>query len=249
MVDDTAITQANEIIDTFGVANAINGVYYDINGVWLGEAEKNTTNKVYIVDSVEKNEKGKVINALNIRPLSIDTKEFKKMAATVYGESSATYMKVISDELKKEMCAIAMVHKKNKIAFGATSAKAKEYKRLTPTQINRSPFKLASNAAVINAYLGGKDWSYGAVMWDGKEQAIFDTDDEHTKLGEISIELHMNTMGWEISDEHYSKWKKNIGDEFKAPQVKKAVSGKHKDKITLLSTAVYCRSIFWKYHE
>lgn len=27
-------------------------------------------------------------------------------------------------------------------------------------------------------------------------------------------------MGWKISDEHYEKWKKNVGKSFKAPQIR-----------------------------
>ena len=56
-------------------------------------------------------------------------------------------------------------------------------------------------------------------------------------------ELHMNTMGWKISDEHYSLWKANVGGRFKAPQEKKAVAGKLKGEMGLRSTAVYCRTI------
>ena len=59
-------------------------------------------------------------------------------------------------------------------------------------------------------------------------------------------ELHMNTMGWKISDEHYSLWKANVGERFKAPQEKKAVAGKLKGEMGLRSTAVYCRTIFWE---
>lgn len=58
-------------------------------------------------------------------------------------------------------------------------------------------------------------------------------------------ELHMNTMGWTISDTHYEKWKNNIGKRFKAPKVKKAVVGDNKGQTRLVSTAVYCYTIFW----
>ena len=36
------------------------------------------------------------------------------------------------------------------------------------------------------------------------------------------LEIHMNTMGWKISNEHYAKWKKNVGKSFKAPQTRVA---------------------------
>lgn len=56
----------------------------------------------------------------------------------------------------------------------------------------------------------------------------------------------MNTMGWNISDEHYAKWKQNIGKSFVAPQVKAAVVGPNKGDIRFNSTAVYLQTIFWK---
>ena len=92
--------------------------------------------------------------------------------------------------------------------------------------------------------MGGFDYSYGATQWDGAEQALYPvTEDDGHKDG---YELHMNTMGWKISDEHYRKWSDNIGDGFKAPQEKKATVGPNKGKIRLRSTAVYNGTIFWK---
>ena len=61
-------------------------------------------------------------------------------------------------------------------------------------------------AAEINALLGGRDYSNGATMWDGAEQAQFSLDDTRRSTGRF--EIHMNTMGWKISNEHYAKWKK-----------------------------------------
>lgn len=68
------------------------------------------------------------------------------------------------------------------------------------------------------------------------------------------LEIHMNTMGWEISNEHYAKWKKNVGKSFKAPQTRVApinLGGEKKrnmnaGKTRLKSTVVYGRTIFWK---
>lgn len=56
----------------------------------------------------------------------------------------------------------------------------------------------------------------------------------------------MNDSGWKMSDEHYAKWKKNVGKIFKAPQVRTATVGVNKGKIRLVSVAVYARSVFWK---
>ena len=82
-------------------------------------------------------------------------------------------------------------------------------------------------------------------MWDGAEQAQFSLDDTRRSTGRF--EIHMNTMGWKISNEHYAKWKKNVGKSFKAPQTRVAsmyLGGEKKrnmnaGKTRLKSTAVY----------
>ncbi|OJU73756.1 MAG: hypothetical protein BGO09_05505 [Bacteroidetes bacterium 47-18] len=89
-------------------------------------------------------------------------------------------------------------------------------------------------------------------MWDGKEQAIFpaSNNERSVKYGNRSFELQMNTMGWDIKDEHYQTWKRNIGSGFSAPQRKAAPDNfgnyKNKGKMKLKSTAVYGETIFWK---
>lgn len=110
-----------------------------------------------------------------------------------------------------------------------------------------------ANWAIINARTGGKDYSNKAKMWDGAEQAIFPASNNNrsVKHGKQSFELHMNTMGWDISDEHYRIWKNNVGAAFKAPQKKAAPDNfgnyKNKGKMKLKSTAVYGKTIFWTY--
>lgn len=84
-------------------------------------------------------------------------------------------------------------------------------------------------------------------MWDGAEQAMFPTSNKERSSN--NWEIHMNTMGWTISDEHYEKWKKNVGKAFIAPQHYPAQNNyggyKNKGKMRLKSTAVYNRTIFW----
>ena len=72
------------------------------------------------------------------------------------------------------------------------------------------------------------------------------------------FEIHMNTMGWIVSKDHYNKWKKNVGNSFVAPAQRIAPMNlydinTHKwyknpngGKTRLISTAVYGRTIFWK---
>lgn len=92
-------------------------------------------------------------------------------------------------------------------------------------------------------------------MWDGAEQAMYSPDNYRSHDG---FEMHMNTMGWNISRAHYEKWKQNIGKSFKAPQVRRAPKSLYNErtrkmepnfnggKIRLVSTAVYGRTIFWR---
>ena len=218
------------------------GDYYTRDGKWVGR-DKWNDNKVYICDG--KDDKG---NFLNAQELKITHSAFRKKAATVYGESSAYRYSgnTIPDDLKYEMYAIASVLERNGKAYGANSQKAKDFLNKTPEKNNRNNFRVTANAAVINALLGGFDYSYGATQWDGAEQALYPvTEDDGHKDG---YELHINTMGWKITDEHYRKWSDNIGDGFKAPQEKKATVGPNKGKIRLRSTAVYNGTIFWKSH-
>ncbi|HBL32444.1 MAG TPA: hypothetical protein DDZ96_01320 [Porphyromonadaceae bacterium] len=167
------------------------GDYYNRNGYWLGR-DKFDDNKVYLADAVNKDAKGLVTEATNKQELSISHDDFRKQAATVYAESSAYKKSTVSDNLQKEMYSIASIYQRNNIAYGADAPKSKEYLSLTPEKINESSFKTTSNAAVINALTGGFDYSFGANMWDAREQALF----------------------------HYATWKANIGKNFRAPQIK-----------------------------
>jgi len=237
----------NNPINRVDPTGALDGDYYDTDGNHLGN-DRIDDKKVYVVSSVTKNDKGVVTGAENRTDLGITHTEFRKQASTVYGESSAYKLSSVTDNLKKEMFAIASVHQKNSLAFGANSDKAKEYLALTPSAINKSKFKTTANAAVINAVTGGFDYSYGATMWDGREQALFPSTDNRRSTGKF--ELHMNTMGWNISDAHFKTWKSNVGSSFKAPQQKSAPANfgnyQNKGKMRLNSTAVYGETIFWK---
>jgi hypothetical protein len=108
-------------------------------------------------------------------------------------------------------------------------------------------------AGVIFSLTSDSDTSNGATMWDGAEQASFEETNDKYSTG--SFEIHMNTMGWTISDEHYEKWKKGVeklGGSFKIPQEKYNPGKNPKNKystagtIALESTAVYLGTIFWK---
>ena len=216
------------------------GDYYTYDGKWVGK-DKSIDQKVYACDGI-----GKDGNFINAKDLGITHSTFRKKAATIYGESSAYCYggNTVPAELKNEMYAIASVHERNAMAYGANSDQAQNFLANTPQQNNKNNFRVTANAAVINALVGGPDFSYGATQWDGMEQAKYSVTEDRCRLD--GFELHMNTMGWTISDEHYGKWKNNVGKSFKAPQEKRAVAGINKGKIRLASTAVYCGTIFWK---
>lgn len=231
------------------------GDYYDKNGTHLG-SDGIDDNKVYTADNVTKNDQGLVTAAANSKELNMTHTQFQSKAATVYGESSAFKTNGATEELKKEMFAIASVHARNNTAYGATSDQAKLF---TSTDIDaRNGTKMqVANAAIINAATGGFDYSFGASNWDGIEQANFAASD--TRYSNGRFELHKNTIGWSISDEHYGSWKSyatSNGYGFKAPQVSKSVEGTYhrgprdihiRGGLTgFKSTAVYGGTIFWK---
>ncbi len=232
------------------------GDYYKTDGKHLGSDGINDK-KVYIADDVTKNEKGVVTGAKNSVELSIKHDKFQKMAATVFGESSAYKTKGKTAELKKEMFAIASVHQRNKLAYGANSDQADLFNSTNIDARNDTKMQIA-NAAVINALTGGFDYSYGATNWDGIEQAAFKP--SNTKYSNGRFEIHKNTIGWNISDDHYDKWKeyaKSKGYAFHAPKVSATIEGTyHRNKKLNIhirggqtgfkSTAVYGGTIFWK---
>lgn len=235
-------------IDPAG-ANA--GDYYSKDGTHLGNDDIDD-DKVYSAESVSKDANGVVTGATGQADLGITHTEFRNQASTVYRESSAYKMNTVTDDLKKEMFSIGSVHLNNKEVYGDKSDKAKEYRALTPSQINGSKFKTTANAAVINAQTGGFDFSFGATNWDSAEQGLFPASNNNKSVlhNGKSFELHMNTMGWKISDSHYSSWKSNVGSGFKSPQEKAAPANfgnyQNKGKMRLNSTAVYGGTIFWK---
>ena len=231
------------------LGTTVNGDYYNKNGTWLGTDNKND-GYVYYANSVVKNKNGIIISSKDKIKLKVTHSQFRKMAATIYSESSAYKANKLTEELKKEMFGIASVHYyyPEHHAYGANSPKANEYLNMDPESINNNKFKKTANAAIINAQIDGTDYSNHASNWDGRDQALtsIDNHDKSVMINRKSIELHMNTMGWTMSDEHYEQWKKAVGDDFKAPKRKMARVGDNQGKIKFKSTAVYGETVFWK---
>ena len=218
-----------------------NGYYFHK----LGEFDKQITNgtgdknTVYIYDV--KNINGTYVG---LKKFPISYSELVTKAKTVYGESSAYKINGITDELSREMFAIASVHEKNRKAYGGTSEQARLFANTQPDKRNKTKMQLAI-AAVINAQLGGHDYSNGATHWDGSEQATaFPIG--FTGASNGKFEAHRNTWGWEISQEHYDKWKRFIGRNFvDVGRIHPATIGRNKGKIRAFSRAVYNGTIFW----
>ena len=235
------------------------GDYYTNEGVWLGSDQKKD-NVVYTDSGVHqsKNKNGSMVNVFeNPRKLSISHSKFISQSSTVYGESSAYRVRdkksEPSEDLKKEMYAIASVHQRNSKAYGISSEPTKDFRSKSAKERNDLPLMRTAIATEINALKNGIDYGYGATMWDGAEQAQFSENEQRKSNGHF--EIHMNTMGWNISPKHYAQWKNNIGKSFKAPMIraardsfynsvtKKSIPNPIAGKVLLQSTAVYGRTM------
>lgn len=231
---------------TYLISNSIEGApIYTIDGEYLGSNQKTSKSD----DSAFLGEKDNQGGFKNLKKLTGNHTEFIKKASIVYGESSA-YKSKMTDDLRKEMFAIASVLERNSIAFGVNSELAKKFRSTSKEKRNGIKMQYAI-ASEINVLTNGFDYSYGADAWDGQEQAMFSSTDYRFSTG--TFELHKNTLGWEISDEHYKIWAKNIGKHFDAPQLsftpytdKKFNKYYKEGRINLKSTAVYNKTIFWK---
>lgn len=233
------------------------GNFYDkMTGLYLGTRGAKPGEKVYAATSgkITKNSNGyNQVELSEIEDLKTTHRQFQSDASTVYGESSSFSPKWKgTDELAFEMAAIAYIYTyRNRVAFGINSAKAIEYRN---TNIyNRTGDKQKASWSLINAIRGGNDYSNGASYWDGPEQGQFPASvttlhppANPKNKSQKNWRLHMNELGWQISDADYKKWKKNVGSLIVAPQVRIATVGINKGKIKYISTAVYARSIFWK---
>jgi RHS repeat-associated protein len=241
------------LIDPDGTS--VYGDYYKKDGSYL-ESDGINDNKVYVADGMKKveikNDQGEVTGTKNefsnAKELSITHSAFQKQAATVYAESSIGY----GIQSKEEMFAIASVHQRNKIAFGASAPLAKKF--LNTDIDERGGAMQTANAAIINAFTGGVDYSKGAVQWDGAEQAMVPKANLNLPSNGHFI-YKMNVMGWSMTDEHYSSWKGAVeskfgSGKFTVPHQKVATYNyggmKNEGKIRLQSTAQYGLTIFWK---
>lgn len=225
------------------------GDYYDSAGNWLFNDTKND-DKVYVVP-VRTGANGETdYDINNRRDLGITHTEFLRRASTVFGESSSPYYPYGGrdfGELVSEMLGIAYVHENNKTAYGANNPQADAFRNTSNSERNATNMSVAIFAVISVITKAFSDPSNGATHWDGAEQAQYPASDTRGSTGgRRSFEIHMNTIGWSISNEHYQKWKENVGSSFKAPQYREATIGRNKGKVRFISTAVWAKTIFWK---
>lgn len=165
-------------------------IYYESDGNYLGGDESSqkvilTTKTKY--DNAKKNKKWSSINItiLKLFDTNITHTDFLKFAGIVNGEATHYNAKdtgISHDELKKERYAFGNVvvnymkskniKKISSIPKGFTYAKDDEtaaYKELTnsKSEDRSNEWIKASIYAIINAISGGKDYSNGALQWDG----------------------------------------------------------------------------------
>lgn len=246
------------------VIEYVNGYFYvEDTGAYAGK--RGNCEDCYVLNkgvNITNNLENAEYTNQEVKNINIQHENLKKKAATIYGESSAYLYGKTSKAANDEIFAIAEVFKINNKAYGAKSELAKIFLANTDKLNNDYESRKAAYAAIIyiEPLTNPKKYSNGATHWDGQEQAIYNTDKKGVtkkslikEEGEFTddstksrFELHMNTWGWYIKDEHYLTWKTNIGTAFKAPQKKKATYGINKGKICALSTAVYNKTIFWK---
>lgn len=249
MTNPFSFSNSNEFQNSegnrFEVRILNNGYYFNYDGTFEesvfideGLGDKNDVYACKLSDDKD---------IIDIKKLDIKYLKFIENASTAFAESSFPYLEINDINLSREMFSIASIHHNypNETAFATKKEEAINFRAKTLEQRNKTKMQIAISA-VINALIGGKDYSNGAHNWDGKEQAQYPvTDDRIRDLDEKYI-IHMNTRGWKILDDHYDKWKKAIGSSFKAPKIKYSPSGVNKGKITYESTAVWGRTIFWK---
>ena len=227
--------------------------YFSSNGLFLGHIGK--SQEVWTADKVDskiiKNADGssKTIDIpVNPQNLNVMYPDFIKSSSIVYGESSHT-----SDKEANSIAAI-YISGRNKLSYAVKRHLAVSFRNTNDEARNvNSPTGRAMQQAIKSVidYHNGIDYSNGADAWDGEDQAIFNGSDDRFSTGKY--ELHMNTEGWKISDKDFNSWKAAIGKRFKAPQIKYAPGNykgyKNAGKISLISTAQYGKSIFWKVLE
>ncbi|WP_294236244.1 hypothetical protein [Chryseobacterium sp. sg2396] len=234
--------------ESTNVLENTNGNFYDYDGLFLSKVtgKKNGLNTdVYVCE-----EKGDRENTfIGAKKLNTTYSAFINHASTAYGESSVAYNVVD----KYEIFAIASVHKRNKVAYGVNSDFAVKFRNLTDVQRSQKIAMKYAIAGEINALLDGTDYSNGAKQWDGAEQTHLPVDKDISSNGRFMFKV--NVMGWDITDELYSSWKKVVSNKFgvtyfNVPQRKFAVSNykgmTNKNKIRLKSVAQYGLTMFWK---
>ncbi|PLK42106.1 RHS repeat domain-containing protein [Emticicia sp. TH156] len=157
-------------------------------------------------------------------------KAFQKLAAVTYAESSER----LNSQEEKNGIASASVNNNNARGPNASLSKTlgeisnatfdgnanySDYMDSSPSERNSNSQMTASNKAAINALTGGKDYSNGAIGWDGRD-----------------LRTNSHRAGLNISDPSHDIFK--VGD-------RPLPNGKY----TRQTTAAYGQTVFMKIHK
>ncbi len=225
------------------------GDYYKKDGTHLG-SDGQTDNRVYTAESVTKNESGDVIDAKNKKELSVTHSTLKAFAGTVIGESSGN---------KTESYAIASAIKNLSDYQGTSiletiSKPNAMYGYGTPYDGKNGEHSME---AAINALSGGKDYSNGAIRWDGFDLAVKGWDHIKSRSQGIGIsKSHLETFKkyWTTGDNlintsgnknavYNSSFLMNGNADF---TYSAATKGMWKGMVLYTSSAAYGGTLFWK---
>lgn len=194
------------------------GHYYHKDGRYLGRGENEKSEKVYVADSVEKNEKGIVTKVVNAVDLKETHENFQIMSNIIRAESSGdvTESLLIAHVANNGLKHRAVNHRRRKDLYDmlksgdySTTKKTTREKRLETT--DKSPQSNGARAAIIDVLTGGKDPTKGSVLWDGVDFLAWGLESTKNKEPHNKFKEYLNIY---ISKEIYNKYESAIKSKY-----------------------------------
>ncbi len=218
------------------------GDYYTSNGVLQGK-DKFQDNKAYLIASATKDKDG---NFINPKLLPVTNSVLNQYANTVAQESSGD--KLESYALASAISNLA-AYKKKSISKTLQTEGIYGYKDGgSSTAYNKNVEY--SMEAVINALFGGKDYSNGAIRWDGFDLAARGFGHPKPRMSGVDIsepnflafkKAWPNNFISKFSGGKYTSFSSNFSSG-RHP----ADSGANKGYVLYSASAVHGRTMFWK---
>ena len=223
------------------------GDYYNKGGIWLGKDGNNNDKNAYLATSVNKNKKGLIISTTDKTPLNITNDVLNQYANTVAQESSGS-SKFESYALASAIYNLSKY--KNKSILSTLKTEGIYGFRDGGYKTDYKKNAEFSMEAVINALTNGKDYSNGAIRWDGFDLAAKGFN--HPKPQKSGVNINATDF------ENFKKaWPAKLINAFSGgkynnfssdfhPGNHPATSGPNKGYILYSSSASYGRTLFWK---